>query len=111
MTRSFDISGKSLLYLFNAASLAVLAVVVTAGTWPPDDVGTVALILLVAFLLAATLVGAWRRRTGRDPEHLGTDEDLAYDPIAYPGDAARDAWRKSIRRLSGEDGEDDDGNH
>jgi hypothetical protein len=105
MGRSLELSGKSILYVFNAASLAVILVVLALGDWS-FGVGGIALAVLVGSLLVATAIAAWRRRTDRDDDHLGTDEDLAYDPIAYPGQAARREWEKAVRRLPGGDDEE-----
>jgi hypothetical protein len=108
MGRSFEISGDSIVVLFYAVSLAALlplfAIVVTSV----EGIGGIALAVLIASLTVAGGIGAWRRRTGREDEHLGTDEDLAYDPIAYPWQAPRRARRKVGRRLSNEDGDDED---
>jgi uncharacterized membrane protein YqjE len=83
MARSVEVSGTSLLYVFNVLSIGVLVAVLSAATWPPDP-ASVGLAVLVGVLLAATIVGAWRRRTDRDDEHLGTEEDVAYDRSPTP---------------------------
>ena len=107
MSRTFEISGKSLIYLFYASSLAALVPLLAFVVFPLDGVASVGLALLIALLLGTAVVGLWRRRTDREGEHLGTDEDIAYDPIAYPGQAARHTWEKAVRRLpGGNDGED-----
>jgi hypothetical protein len=74
--------------------------------WPLDSVANVALAALFASLILAAIVGLWRRRTGRERAHLGTDEDIAHDPIAYPGHAATHSWLKAVRRLPGGDDEE-----
>jgi hypothetical protein len=107
MRRTVEISGQSLRYLFYASSLAALVAVLPLVAWPPDDLGSVALALLLASLMLAAVVGLWRRRTGREGEHLGTDADIASDPIAYPGQAAKHSWAKAVRRLPGGDDEED----
>jgi hypothetical protein len=53
------------------------------------------------------VIGAWRRRTDREDEHLGTAEDIAYDPVAYPGQAAKQRWLRAVRRLPGGGDEDE----
>jgi hypothetical protein len=107
MSRTFEVSGRSLLYLFYASSVAALLSVLAVVVWPLDGFASVAFALLLALLVFAAVVGAWRRRTGREGEHLGTDEDIAYDPIAYPGQAAKQRWERSLRRLPGGDDEED----
>ncbi|NHN60986.1 MULTISPECIES: hypothetical protein [Halorussus] len=107
MSRTFDISGKSLIYLFYGSSLAALATLLAFVVSPFDSFASVALAVLFASLLIAAVVGLWRRATGREGEHLGTAEDIAYDPIAYPGQAAKDRWLKAVRRLPGGDDEED----
>lgn len=107
MRRTVELSGRSLLYLFYASSLAALVAVIPLVVWPLDDLGSIALALLLASLVCTAVVGLWRRRTGREGEHLGTAEDIAYDPIAYPGQAARYSWAKAVRRLPGGDDEED----
>jgi hypothetical protein len=107
MRRTFEVSGRSLVSLFYVSSLAGLLALLYLVVLPIDGVGSGALAVLFAFLLFTTAVGLWRRQTGRDGEHLGTDEDIAYDPIAYPGQAAKHRWEKAVRRLpGGDDGED-----
>jgi len=106
MSRSVDISGKSIVYLFYAVSLPGLVAILAAVAVPLDGIGDAALATLIVSLVLAGVVGAWRRRTGREDEHLGTAEDLAYDPSAYPGQAAKQRWLRAIRRLPGGDEED-----
>lgn len=97
--------GRLLVYCYVAVTLAVIASFV--ATMPVDGFAGVALAVLFASLGVLLVVGLWRLRTGREGEHLGTVEDIAYDPIAYPGDAAKHRWRKVVRRLPGEDDEED----
>jgi hypothetical protein len=106
MSRSVDISGKSIVYLFYAVSLPGLVAILAVVAVPLDGIGDAALATLIVSLVLAGVVGAWRRRTGREDEHLGTAEDLAYDPSAYPGQAAKQRWLRAIRRLPGGDEED-----
>ncbi|WP_276273000.1 hypothetical protein [Haloarcula litorea] len=100
MARTIDLSGAWLVSLFYAVSLAAFVPLLLSVALPLDPGGLVLTALLLS-LLGAALIGLWRRRAGRDGEHLGTDEDLAYDPIAYPGQAAKHSWAKAVRRLPG----------
>ncbi|SEV92760.1 hypothetical protein [Halobacterium jilantaiense] len=110
MRRTVEMSGSSLLYVFYAVSVAGLVGVLAVAVWPLDDAASVAFAVLISGLVGSFAVGAWRQHTGRDSEHLGTAEDIAYDPIAYPGHAAKDRWLKAVRRLPGraDDESDDD---
>jgi len=58
------------------------------------------------FLLLAGGVGIWRRKNGREDEHLGTAGDIAYDPYAYPMHIAKHNWEKAVRSLP--DGDDEE---
>ena len=99
MSRSIEITGKSLIYVFYVVSLAGLVSILAFIVFPLEGPGSVALAVLLVLLTLAGVVGFWRRSTDRDPEHLGTVEDIAYDPIAYPGQAAKHNWIKAVRRL------------
>jgi len=101
-----EITGKTLEYLYYAVTLAALVPLLVILVWPFDSVADLAVAVLLVSLALATAVGLWRRKTGRDPQHLGTDEDIAWDPIAYPGQAAKDRWLKAVRRLPGDDEDD-----
>lgn len=101
-----EITGRTLQYVFYAVTLAALVPLVAILVWPFDSVGDLAVAVLLVSLVLATVVGLWRRKTGREPEHLGTVEDIAWDPIAYPGQAAKDRWLKAVRRLPGDDEDD-----
>jgi hypothetical protein len=103
MSRSLEITGSSIVYLFYAVSLAGLLSVLFFVLPPLSTPGTVALATLLVGLTVAGCIGCWRRLADRDGDHLGTAEDLAYDPIAYPGQAAKHRWEKAIRRLPGRD--------
>ncbi|NHN47178.1 hypothetical protein G9464_06135 [Halostella sp. JP-L12] len=109
MGRNVDLSGswlRLLLYAFQLAGL-LLALLFVAG--PLDSPASVLLAALFAVLVTATAVGLWRSTTDGDGgDHLGTTEDITYDPFADPGQAARDRWEKAVRRLpGGGDGRDD----
>ncbi|MFA1611573.1 hypothetical protein [Halobellus rubicundus] len=108
MGRSIEITGNSLIYLFYIVSLAGLVAILGTVVFPLEDPGSAALAVLLVSLTAVGIIGFWRRVTDRDGEHLGTVEDLAYDPIAYPGQAAKHNWAKAIRRLRVDGEEDDD---
>ena len=101
-----EITGATLQYVFYAVTLAALVPLLAILVWPFDDAADLAVAALLLSLVIASVVGLWRRKTGRDPQHLGTDEDIAWDPIAYPGQAAKDRWLKAVRRLPGDDDED-----
>ena len=102
MSRSIEISGKSLVYLFYVVSTAALVSIVRFVALPLDGPGSVALAVLFVILVLTGIVGFWRRYSDREGEHLGTADDITYDPIADPGQAAKHGWVKAIRRLPGE---------
>ena len=108
MSRSVEITGKSLIYIFYVVTLAGLVSILAFIVFPLDDTGSVALATLLVLLTLVGLVGFWRRVTDQDPDHLGTVEDIAYDPFAYPGHIAKDNWMKSIRRLTVDDDDEDE---
>ena len=92
----------SVFYTIQLATL-LLALVFVALT-----VGSKALTVLLVLLLFATAVGFLRRKTVRGGgTHLGTDGDITYDPIADPGQAAKDDWKKAVRQLPDGDDEQD----
>lgn len=107
MGRTVEVSGHALLYLFYASSLAALLSIIPFVLFPLDDLGSIALAVLLVSLVLAGIVGLWRRRTGREGSHLGTAEDIAYDPIADPGQAAKHSWTRAVRRLPGGDDEEE----
>ncbi|UPW01258.1 hypothetical protein M0R88_03915 [Halorussus gelatinilyticus] len=73
---------------------------------PLDGAASVALAVLFGSLVTVTAFGLWRKRTDDDGfAHLGTLEDITYDPFADPGQAARDRWEKAVGRLPDEDDE------
>jgi len=100
-------SGSAVLYLFYALSLTALVALLGTLVWPPETPGNVAVAALMALPVIAGVVGWWRRRVGKDTTHLGTDTDVAYDPTAYPGQAAKQRWERAVRRLPGGDDEED----
>ncbi|WP_121821367.1 hypothetical protein [Halostella salina] len=106
MSRRIELSGSALVYLFYAVSAPVLVAIIGVLVWPPDTPANIALAVLILSILIAGVVGWRRRRAGKDAVHLGTDEDIAYDPIAYPGQAAKQRWERAVRRLP--DGDDEE---
>lgn len=108
MARSFEITGKTLVYLFYVISVVALVPLLAVLVIPPDSLADIAIGVLFVLLLGAWTVGLWRRRTGSDGTHIGPAEDIAYDPFAYPGDGAKHAWVKAVERLPGGDSEEDD---
>lgn len=106
MSRSVELTGTALVYLFYAVSAPALVAIVGVLVWPPDNPANIALAVLILSILVAGIVGWRRRRAGKDAVHLGTDEDIAYDPIAYPGQAAKQRWGRAVNRLP--DGDDDE---
>jgi hypothetical protein len=102
-----ELTGEALQYLFYAVTLAALVPLVAVLVWPFDSLANITVAVLMLSLAIASVVGLWRRKTGREPQHLGTDEDIAWDPVAYPGQAAKERWMKAVRRLPGNDDEDD----
>ncbi|WP_158058723.1 hypothetical protein [Halorussus halophilus] len=107
MSRTFEISGKRLLLFFIGVSMAVPAVLLADLVLPLDSLASVALAALIGALLLATTVGLWRWETESEWKRLGTDEDITWDPIAHPGQAAKHRWEKAVRRLPGGDDEED----
>lgn len=108
MGRSIELSGDSLSRVLYASQLAALVVVLLFVAFPIDSLASVALAFLFASLVIVTVVGLWRKRTDSDGgTHLGTVEDITYDPFADPGQAARDRWEKAVGRLPDWDKERD----
>lgn len=108
MSRSVEVTGKSLIYLFYIVTLAGLVSILAFIVFPLEDAGSVVLAALLVLLTLVGVVGFWRRVTNKDPDHLGTVEDIAYDPFAYPGHIAKDNWVRAIRRLTADDDDKDD---
>lgn len=55
--------------------------------------------LLFALLVTTSAVGLWQKQTGRaSGPHLGTVEDITYDPFADLEQATKDRWKKAVRR-------------
>ena len=107
MDRSLDLSGVPLGRLLYALQLVVLALVVAFVAFPLDGPASVALAVLFGGLVVATAYGIWRSTTDADAAHLGTAEDVTYDPVADPGQAAKERWQKAVQRLPGGDDEQD----
>ena len=108
MDRDLEISGDSLSRLLYASQLVALLLALLFVAFPLDSSASVPLAVLFASLLIITTVGLWRKRTGKaGGTHLGTAEDITYDPVADPGQAAKDGWKKAVRRLPGGDDERD----
>ncbi|WP_162224387.1 hypothetical protein [Halorussus amylolyticus] len=106
MGRSIGLPGDWLGRLLYAFQLVALLLVLLFVALPFDDFASVLLAFLFASLVTATAVGVWRTTTDGDGRtHLGTAEDITYDPFADPGQAAKDRWEKAVRRLPG--GDDD----
>ncbi|WP_415380929.1 hypothetical protein [Halosimplex sp. TS25] len=108
MGRTIELSGDRfslLLYAVQLVGLLLVALFVAPRLGGPAGV---LFGLLFASLVVATGIGLWRRRTGDDGgTHLETAEDITYDPIADPGQAARDRWETAVDRLPGGDGDGD----
>lgn len=107
MGRTFPIPGDWLGCLLYGSQIAALVLVVLFVASPLDSVAGVALATLFALLTSAVAIGLWRWRTDRDGEHLGTADDVTYDPIADPGQAAKHRWQKAARRLPGDEDDED----
>jgi hypothetical protein len=108
MDRSLDLSGVPLGRLLYALQLVVLALVVAFVAFPLDGPASVALAVLFGGLVVVTVYGLWRSTTGDgDSAHLGTAADITYDPVADPGQAAKERWQKAVQRLPGGDDEQD----
>lgn len=108
MGRTLPKPGSWLALLLYGTQIAALVFVVLFVALPTDGVGSVALAVLFAGLVGAGVIGLWRWWADRDGEHFGTAEDVAYDPIADPGQAAKDRWQKAVDRLPGRDGDGDE---
>ncbi|UPV74839.1 hypothetical protein M0R89_01920 [Halorussus limi] len=105
MERTIEFSGSWLRLLLYAFQLAALLLALVFVALPLDSSASVLLASLFALLVAVTALGL-RRTTDSDGRNgLGTAADITYDPFADPGQAARDRWEKSVRRLP--DGDDE----
>ena len=106
MARSIELSGDWFSLLVYGFQLVALALLLGFVVLPLDDTASVALAFLFGLVAVAAVVGLWRTATGDDEgTHLGTAEDITYDPFADPGQAAKDRWEKAVRRLPGDEDE------
>ncbi|WP_335998847.1 hypothetical protein [Halorientalis halophila] len=100
MGRTIDLSGDSLKFVLYAFQLGAVVLALLFVVGPFGSSTDLLLALLFAVLILAMAVGLWRARTGEDgATHLGSLEDVTYDPYADPGQAAKDRWEKAVRRL------------
>ncbi|WP_336035384.1 hypothetical protein [Halobacterium yunchengense] len=113
MARSVDVSGASIVYLFYAASLAIVPVVVHSVVLPVDDAVSVFVAGALAALVLVVVADCWYWRSGATSDHLtaaakrNLPYDVTYDPTADPGQAAKQRWLQAVRRLPGRDDEDE----
>lgn len=107
MGRSFDISGDSFERFLYASQLVTVLLVVLFVAFPLDDFASVVLALLFGSLVVGAAVAMWRTRTDHETTSPGTAEDITYDPIADPGQAAKHRWEKAVSRLPARDDEED----
>ncbi|MFC3477435.1 hypothetical protein [Halobacterium litoreum] len=105
MGRSLELSGSALLFVFEAVTLVALVVLVGPVLWPIDDPRSAALAGAFALALVALAAAMWRARTVDVTYSPGYD--IAWNPSAFPGQAAKERWVKAVRRLPR--GEDEDG--
>ncbi|WP_135821309.1 hypothetical protein [Halostella litorea] len=105
MDRSVDLSGDALRRLLYALQLAALLSALLFAAATLDGPASLALPVLLAALVAVTAYGLWRR-SGDEAAHLGTAEDITYDPFADPGQVAKERWERAVRRLPDGDEED-----
>ncbi|WP_336023037.1 hypothetical protein [Halobellus salinisoli] len=100
MSRTLDVSGDSLGRLLSVLQLAALLAALFFVALPLDSPASVLLAVAFGSLAIATVVGLWRGERDADGgSHLDTAEDITYDPFADPGQAAKDTWKKAVRRL------------
>jgi hypothetical protein len=97
MGRTFEISGDSLSRLLYALQLVGLGMALVAVALSLDGPASVPLALLFLTVMVATLLGLWRTPT--DDTGTRTAEDITYDPVADPGQAAKERWERAVRRL------------
>ncbi|GGK71451.1 hypothetical protein [Haloarcula sebkhae] len=113
MERSIEISGNSIVYLFYAVSLAIVPVLFYFVVWPLDNLTSLAAAGVLAVLVLVAVADFWYWKTGKLRAHLSKTAkrdlpyDITYTPFADPGHMAKDSWHKAVRRLRGEDDEDD----
>jgi hypothetical protein len=106
MPRSVDLSGASLRTLFLVFQLAALALALPVFVFGFGGFVGILFGALLALLLAATAVRLWRGSTDEGVTRP-TAEDITYDPISDPGQAARERWQKAVRRLPDRDESED----
>lgn len=99
-----EITGRSLLSLLLAVTwlpMGFLLVTQVSSASHPAGIGLVAVIVL---LLVANGVAVWRLWTGQKVRFPREEDGIAWDPVAYPGQAAKQRWQKAVDRLP--DGDD-----
>ena len=108
MGRSIEFSGDPPSLFVCVFQLVGLLLAFLFVALPLDGSASILLAFLFGSLVVVSALGLWRTTTDSDGQtHLGTAEDVTYDPFADPGQAAKDRWEKAIRRLpGGDDGRD-----
>ncbi|RXK51733.1 hypothetical protein [Halorientalis pallida] len=102
-----EIPGKSLMYLLAAVTLPPMVFLLFRSVSRSSHPASIGLAVVLALLLVASGVAVWRQWTGRESEYSHAEAGITWNPVAYPGHAAKKRWLKTVRRLSDGDGEDD----
>jgi hypothetical protein len=102
-----DVSPGLVLYLLNLPIMGLLwALAFSSGT-----LTGLALSPVFALVLLLPAIGFWRKRAGREDEHLSTLDDAIYDiatdPLKHYWGLPKDRWNRNMRRLRDTDGEED----
>ncbi|MFC4408664.1 hypothetical protein [Haloarchaeobius iranensis] len=110
MSDSVEITAKhARIALFGVTVVCLLltVVLVAISVGGPRGVAVGAVLSPVAVLVA---VGSWRSLTGKAVGPvMGTPWDITHDRYAFPGQAAKERWLRTVRRLpDGDDAEDEE---
>jgi hypothetical protein len=102
-----DVSPGLVLYLLN---LPIMGLVWVLAFSAHTRTGLLLSPVFVLVLLLP-LIGFWRKRAGREDEHLSTSDDSIYDiatdPLRHYWGLPKDRWNRNMRRLRETDGDDD----
>jgi hypothetical protein len=103
----FELTGDSLIRLFFGIQLAALLFALFLVAFNFGGAAGLVMVALVGLLLFVAAVALWRHHTGRtEVPVVGTPEDITDRPLVFPGQAAKERWRKAVERLPAEDDEE-----